>query len=336
MFANRLSKRLRQLKKWAAKAGNDAFRLYERDIPEFPAVVDWYGGEVVAWLHPRTKDETEEQQDAHEANCIEKICSSLEIPREKLFVKERRRQKNRREGADEGQGQYQKVAAAENAPSALRVMREQGLRFEVNLTDYLDTGLFLDHRTTRDMVRQRCKGLRVLNLFAYTGSFTCYAIDGGAVATTTVDMSATYQAWTLRNLRLNGFDVGDAHRLVEADCLAWLDRGPKPGEQYDVIVCDPPTFSNSKRMEASSFSVDRDWPALIGSLPKWLSPQGTIWFSSNSRRLELDAAHLPPTFAARDMSKRTHAFEFREGCGHQAWLLARQATFDEWQAKRGK
>ena len=135
MFANRLSKRLRQLKKWAAKAGNDAFRLYERDIPEFPAVVDWYGGEVVAWLHPRTKDETEDQQDAHEANCIEKICSSLEIPREKLFVKERRRQKNRREGGDDGQGQYQKVAAAGNTQSALRIMREQGLRFEVNLTD---------------------------------------------------------------------------------------------------------------------------------------------------------------------------------------------------------
>ena len=212
MFANRLSKRLRQLKKWAAKAGNDAFRLYERDIPEFPAVVDWYGGEVVAWLHPRTKDETEEQQDAHEVNCIEKICSSLEIPREKLFVKERRRQKNRREGADEGQGQYQKVAAADNASSALRVMREQGLRFEVNLTDYLDTGLFLDHRTTRDMVRQRCKGLRVLNLFAYTGSFTCYAIDGGAVATTTVDMSAHdlgLKRYTQLLERIGGVD----HRL---------------------------------------------------------------------------------------------------------------------------
>ncbi|MCE9618489.1 MAG: class I SAM-dependent methyltransferase [Planctomycetes bacterium] len=332
MFANRLAKRLRQLRKWAAKAEIDAFRLYERDIPEYPAVVDWYGGEVVAWLHPRTKDETEAQQDIHEAHCIEEICSALEIPREKLFVKERRRQKNRREGAEEGQGQYQKVAAQ----SALRVMREQGLRFEVNLSDYLDTGLFLDHRTTRDMVRQRSKGLRVLNLFAYTGSFTCYAIDGGAVATTTVDMSATYQAWALRNLRLNGWDAGTTHRLVEADCLAWLDKGPKSGECYDLIVCDPPTFSNSKKMEASSFSIDRDWPGLLGSLPAWLSESGTIWFSSNSRKIELEPGRLPAGFAARDLSKRSHAFEFREGCGHRLWMIARQATFDSWQAKRGK
>ena len=154
----------------------------------------------------------------------------------------------------------------------------------MNLSDYLDTGLFLDHRKTRSIIRHYAMGKRVLNLFAYTGSFTVYARAGGAVATTTVDMSKTYQDWTRRNLEMNGFAVdGAAHRLVHADCLQFLSAGPAAGEAYDYIVLDPPTFSNSKRMEDDSFAVDRDWPRLVSLATRWLAPGGYLYFSTNSR-----------------------------------------------------
>jgi 23S rRNA G2069 N7-methylase RlmK/C1962 C5-methylase RlmI len=186
------------------------------------------------------------------------------------------------------------------------------------------------------MVRQRATGKRVLNLFAYTGSFTCYAIAGNAVATTTVDLSNTYQAWTERNMRLNGFEPSRDHRLIQADCVAWLAAGPRKRERYDLVVLDPPTFSNSKRMREDSFSVDRDWPRLLHALVPWLSEDAVVWFSTNSRGLQFDAARLPEGFAARDMTARTCSPDFAEGDGHRAWLLARQATFDAWRASRGR
>jgi 23S rRNA G2069 N7-methylase RlmK/C1962 C5-methylase RlmI len=332
MLGNRLRKRHDQLRKWAARAGIEAFRLYERDIPEFPLVVDWYAGDVVAWLQPRTRDDTPEKAAEHRARCVQEIREGLELEKGRLFLKTRRRQRHRREGAaeDELSGQYERTGEA----NAVRVIGEQGLKFEVNLSDYLDTGLFLDHRVTRDLVRQRAQGKRVLNLFAYTGSFTCYAMAGGAVATTTVDLSNTYQAWTERNMRLNGFEPSRDHRLIAADCVEWLARGPRKREQYDIVVCDPPTFSNSKRMSADSFSIDRDWPALIANMVPWLSDEATVWFSTNSRGLEFDAARLPAGYAARDMTDRTRALDFAEGEGHRAWLIARQATFDAWKRQR--
>jgi 23S rRNA G2069 N7-methylase RlmK/C1962 C5-methylase RlmI len=333
MLGNRLRKRQDQLRKWAARAGIEAFRLYERDIPEFPLVIDWYAGDVVAWLQPRTRDDTPEKAAEHRARCVQEIREGLSLPQGRLFLKTRRRQRHRREGTGEEDvsGQYERIGEAQ----AVRVVSEQGLKFEVNLSDYLDTGLFLDHRVTRDLVRQRAQGKRVLNLFAYTGSFTCYALAGGAVATTTVDLSNTYQAWTERNMRLNGFEPSRDHRLIAADCVEWLARGPRKREQYDIVVCDPPTFSNSKRMSADSFSIDRDWPALLSNMVPWLSDEATVWFSTNSRGLQFDPAQLPEGYAARDMTERTRALDFAEGQGHRAWLIARQATFDSWRARRG-
>jgi len=333
MLGNRLRKRHEQLRKWAARAGIEAFRLYERDIPEFPMIVDWYAGEVVAWLQPRTRDDTAEKAEEHRQRCEREIREGLDLPAERLFLKVRRRQRHRREGAGEDDlaGQYERTGQA----NAVRVVGEQGLKFEVNLSDYLDTGLFLDHRVTRDMVRRRAQGKRVLNLFAYTGSFTCYALAGGAAATTTVDLSNTYQAWTERNMRLNGFEPSRDHRLIAADCVEWLARGPRKGERYDIVVCDPPTFSNSKRMATDSFSIDRDWPKLLADMQPWLADDAVVWFSTNSRGLQFDAAGLPAGYAARDMTTRTRSLDFAEADGHRAWLVARQATFDAWRARRG-
>ena len=316
MLGNRLAKQLRHLRGWAKAGGITCFRLYERDIPEFPAIVDWYDGDVVAWVYNRTRDDTPEKVRAFEDLCEEEILDGLQVPGARLHMKYRGRIKDRAE-------QYDRV----DDRGLSRTVEEQGLKFEVNLSDYLDTGLFLDHRKTRSIIRHYAKGKRVLNLFAYTGSFTVYARAGGAAATTTVDMSKTYQDWTRRNLALNGFEVdGTAHRLVHADCLQFLGAGPAPGEAYDYIVLDPPTFSNSKRMEADSFAVDRDWPRLVQMATQWLAPGGYLYFSTNSRQIKWDDALVPAGFTACEISERTVPDDFRNRKIHRCWTVRESAT----------
>ena len=315
MLGNRLAKQLRHLRGWARAGGITCFRLYERDIPEFPAIVDWYDGDVVAWVYRRTRDETPEQVRAFEDRCEEEILDGLQVPGARLHMKYRGRIADRTE-------QYDRV----DDRGVSKVVEEQGLRFEVNLSDYLDTGLFLDHRKTRSIIRHYAKGMRVLNLFAYTGSFTVYARAGGAVATTTVDMSRTYQDWTRRNLELNGFVPDESHRLVAADCLQFLEAGPAAGERYDYVVLDPPTFSNSKRMEAGSFAVDRDWPRLLSLASRFLADGGWLYFSTNSRQLRFDDALAPPGFEVREISARTVPDDFRNRRIHRCWTLRRAPT----------
>ena len=313
MLGNRLAKQLKHLRGWAKAGGITCFRLYERDIPEFPAIVDWYDGDVVAWVYNRTRDDTPEKVRAFEDLCEEEILDGLQVPGARLHMKYRGRIKDRSE-------QYDRV----DDRGVVRTVEEQGLKFEVNLSDYLDTGLFLDHRKTRSIIRHYAKGKRVLNLFAYTGSFTVYARAGGAIATTTVDMSKTYQDWTKRNLELNGFAVdGALHRLVHADCLQFLEAGPAPGERYDYIVLDPPTFSNSKRMEADSFAVDRDWPRLVGMATRWLADDGWLYFSTNSRQLKWDDAQVPAGYVAREISERTVPDDFRNRRIHRCWTVTK-------------
>jgi 23S rRNA (cytosine1962-C5)-methyltransferase len=316
MLGNRLAKQLRHLRGWARAGGITCFRLYERDIPEFPAIVDWYDGDVVAWVYRRTRDETPEQVRAFEDRCEEEILDGLQVPGSRLHMKYRGRIRDRTE-------QYDRV----DDRAVVRTVSEQGLQFEVNLSDYLDTGLFLDHRKTRSIIRHYAAGKRVLNLFAYTGSFTVYARAGGAVATTTVDMSRTYQDWTVRNLGLNGFAVdGSRHRMVQADCLQFLEAGPAADERYDYIVLDPPTFSNSKRMEADSFAVDRDWPRLLELASRWLADDGWLYFSSNSRQLRWEDALVPGGLEAREISERTVPDDFRNRRIHRCWTLRRRSS----------
>lgn len=315
MLGNRLAKQLKHLRGWAKAGGITCFRLYERDIPEFPAIVDWYDGDVVAWVYQRTRDDAPEKVRAFEDRCEEEILDGLQVPGARLHMKYRGRIKDRAE-------QYDRV----DDRGVVRVVEEQGLRFEVNLSDYLDTGLFLDHRKTRSIIRHYAKGMRVLNLFAYTGSFTVYARAGGAAATTTVDMSRTYQDWTRRNLELNGFAPGESHRLVTADCLQYLEAGPGSGERYDYVVLDPPTFSNSKRMEAGSFAVDRDWPRLLSLASRFLADGGWLYFSTNSRQLRFDEALAPAGFEVREISARTVPDDFRNRKIHRCWTLRRAPT----------
>lgn len=296
MFANRLRKNLKTLGKWAAQEGISCYRLYDADMPEYALAIDCYGRDTTEWVHvqeyepPKSIDPDKAQKRLREAMAA--IPSVLDIPRERIALKVRRRGK--------GGSTYQKLSGT----GELVEVQENGLRFLVNFTDYLDTGLFLDHRVTRKMVGEMASGKRFLNLFAYTGTATVYAARGGAVSTVTVDMSNTYLAWAERNLALNGFS-GDAHRFVRADCLEWIER---ERGHYDLIFLDPPTFSNSKKME-ESFDVQRDHVRLLSGVARLLSPGGILVFSTNNRRFRMDYEALSQ-LAVEDVTQATIPKDF--------------------------
>ena len=324
MLGERLAKRMRHLSRWGRKQGIGCFRLYERDIPEYPAVIDWYAdedakdptrdGDAVAWFLHRTRDDTLEKEVEHRRDIEAEILAGLDIPRERLHIKHRGRQSS----GDGERAQYERLDSRRDS----KVVLEHGLRFEVNLSDYLDVGLFLDHRPTRKSVGERSSNRRVLNLFAYTGSFSVHARFGGAAATTTVDMSRTYLDWYERNLALNDFALDADHRVVHTDCLKWLEKRPSSDERYDIVICDPPTFSNSKRMKAGSFSIDRDHPQLLGWIARFVAPGGEIFFSTNSRSFELEPNAIPTGFGGHEISHRSVPEDFRNRQIHRCWRLA--------------
>ena len=313
MLSNRLQKRQRHLQKWAKRSQITCYRLYDRDMPDYPTIVDWYEGEAVVWLFGRKKDVTAVEEEAWQAHTLEEIAAGLALPLDKIFVKERFRQK----GLDV---QYERVAQS----GAIRMVPEQGLTFEVNLSDYLDTGLFLDHRQTRQMVREQAKGKRVLNLFAYTGSFTVYAVDGGAASSDTVDLSQTYCDWAERNLQHNGVGQSASHRVIRQDCLQFLREVRRQGAQYHLIVCDPPTFSNSKRMKQASFAVQRDHPALIQDCLRLLAPGGELYFSNNAQRFKIDESVLQ-TAVVTEITQQTIPEDFMNKRSHRCWLITAKA-----------
>ncbi|TLM81109.1 MAG: methyltransferase, partial [Actinobacteria bacterium] len=228
-----------------------------------------------------------------------------------VFVKRRERQR--------GSAQYER----RSSESVIATVAENGLLFEVNLSDYLDTGIFLDHRDTRQWLREQANGARFLNLFAYTGTATAYAAAGGARATTTVDLSSTYLDWARRNLERNGLARGD-HEFVRADVIAWLVDAEKRGERYDLVFCDPPTFSNSKRMDAT-WDVQRDHVALVIAAARLLADGGTLVFSCNRRKFALDVAALAEAgLEARDITKRTIPKDFESTPWvHTCWTIRR-------------
>lgn len=305
-FANRLRKNVKKLEKWARQEGIECYRLYDADLPDYNVAVDRYANWVVVqeYAAPKTIDAQKARQRLFDI--IAATIHVLGIAPNKLVLKTRERQK--------GNNQYQKM----NEKGDFIEVSEYNARLWVNLTDYLDTGLFLDHRIARRMLGQMSKGKDFLNLFAYTGSASVHAGLGGARSTTTVDMSRTYLEWAERNLRLNGLS-GRAHRLIQADCLGWLQE---TDEQFDLIFIDPPTFSNSKRME-ESFDVQRDHMRLMEDLKRLMRKGGTIMFSNNKRGFRMDLDGLAKLgLKAQEITQKTQSQDFaRNRQIHNCWLI---------------
>ena len=307
MFANRAGKTYRHLRKWTRKSGIECFRVYDRDIPELPLVLDIYGDRAHLQEYSRVAEDAPAQREWRKAMHAA-AAEATGIPLRRVALKERHGQSP--------DFQYRKVdARAEDF-----TVSEGGHRFIVNLTDYLDTGLFLDHRQTRAMAGQMAAGGRFLNLFCYTGSFSVYAAAGGAKETVSVDLSKTYLDWARRNFELNGLESG-RHRLVQADVRRFLEDEARAKQGYDVIVLDPPSFSNSKRMQGV-LDVQRDHVDLIHACAALLSPQGELLFSTNLRSFRLDAGALSG-LRLSDISAQTVPPDFRNKKIHRCWRVAR-------------
>jgi 23S rRNA G2069 N7-methylase RlmK/C1962 C5-methylase RlmI len=305
-FKNRLLKTYKHRKKWATRQGLSCFRLYDKDLPDVPCIVDYLDGDIVVWAYARTKDDSEALILSFEQSLTLSIEAAF--PNTPVHLKRRYKLKGL-------QTQYERS----DQSAYIKHIEECGLTFELNLSDYVDTGLFLDHRRTRDLVRKQAKGQRLLNLFAYTGSFTCYAIDGFADSSVTVDLNPNYSEWTRRNFHLNGFEDSDKHQIITADCMDYLHHA-KDEEPFDIIVCDPPTFSNSKRAQAASFSVNNDYVALIQGCMARLKKDGILYFSCNSRQFVLEAERLSGAVAI-DISAITTSEDFKTSKAHRCWEI---------------
>lgn len=305
-FANRLRKNAKHWDKWARRQGLTCYRIYDRDLHEFPLAIDRYAEHIHLQEYQTGWEADEAEYQAWREDCFRVVEQVLELPRARIHFKQRQRQR--------GLAQYEKTGQE----GADFVIEEQDLKFWVNLDAYLDTGLFLDHRNTRRKVRERAAGRRFLNLFAYTGSFTVYAAAGGAPSSTTVDMSNTYQEWSRRNFLLNGLDL-DLHRLVRADVFQFLAEAGGRGERYDLIVMDPPSFSNSKKMQGV-LDVQRDHVELIEGCLRLLSAGGELFFSNNRRGFRLDTTALSG-YDIRDISRQTVPDDFSNKQIHQCWII---------------
>jgi 23S rRNA (guanine2445-N2)-methyltransferase / 23S rRNA (guanine2069-N7)-methyltransferase len=312
MFANRLRKDLKHFGRWARRQEISCYRLYDADLHEYNLAIDVYDSDkryvhVQEYEAPETIDPKRARERLAEALAV--IPQVVEIPREQMFFKLRRRQK--------GGAQYEKLAET----GEFHEVGEGPCRLLVNFTDYVDTGLFLDHRATRLMLGELANGKRFLNLFCYTASATAHAGLGGATSTTSVDMSNTYLDWAERNLALNGL-TGRAHELIQADVLKWLKASR--GRRYGLIFLDPPTFSRSKRME-ETLDVQRDHVELIHDSASLLDPDGILVFSTNLRRFRLDREGLAD-LTIEDITHRTIPEDFKRNPRiHQCFRVTRRA-----------
>lgn len=306
MLANRVAKNLRRLKPRFARDNINAFRLYDRDIPEIRVAIDWYAGQLVV---------AEYQRAQHEAipgwvqRMADAVARKLGVTAEHVHIKLRRTRPQ--------QGpRYRRLQRSEQR----HIVQEGALRFWVSLRDYLDTGLFLDQRITRRQIRSACADKRILNLYAYTGAFTCAAALGGASQTVSVDRSGTYLRWARDNLELNGLDHA-SHQLVCEDTGAYLERAAAQRERFDMILLDPPTYSTAG--QDSALDIQRDHRALIERCLGLLSAHGTLLFSTNHQRFEPELADLPE-YDARECTAETVPEDFRNRQIHRSFRIERQ------------
>jgi 23S rRNA (cytosine1962-C5)-methyltransferase len=297
MFRNRIVKVQKHLDKTAKRLNVSCYRLYDHDLPEFPFCMEFYADKLYIAEYKRRHGMGEEEHDEWMEKCLEIIREVLRVPKENIFLKLRQRKPGRL-------GQYQKL---EDKKSEF-IVEENGLKFIVNLSDYLDTGLFLDHRITREKVRAESRDKSVLNLFAYTGSFSVYAGAGGAKEVVTIDLSKTYLQWSERNMQLNGFTDERKYKFVHADVLQYLPG--IPGDTFDIIVLDPPTFSNSKRMD-NFFDIQRDHVSLINECLRILNKGGILYFSTNFRQFDLDKEKIRSS-SIKDITRQTTPFDFEK------------------------
>lgn len=309
-FLNRIRKNLRKRGKWAKREGIACYRLYDADIPEFNVAIDRYD----RWLHVQEYAAPLHIDPELAARRIDLVISvlpeALGVEPERVVLKRRRRSRNR--------VQYRPLASTGHRFE----VQEGGHRFWVNLHDYLDTGLFLDHRTMRALIEERAQGKRFLNLFAYTGSATVYAAAGGATRTTTVDLSNTYLDWARANFELNGIAEGDKHRVIRADVTPWLDRDD---ERYDLVFLDPPTTSASKAMD-ERFDVLADHASLIANVMSKVEPDGELLFSTNARRFVLSDS-VAERWVVEDLTRATLPLDFRrEPPIRRVWRIAHRGA----------
>ena len=311
MFSNRLKKNFKHLGKWARKNDISCYRVYDADIPQYAVAIDKYED----WVHvqefqaPKTIDKNRAFQRVNDV--IDIVADVLQVPQDHVVLKVRKRQ--------EGSSQYEKLDERKRKLS----VRENGLKFLVNMHDYIDTGLFLDHRQTRWLIRQLADGLSFLNLFAYTGSVSVYAAAGGASTTTTVDMSNTYLKWAQDNMSINGFS-GSEHSFIRDDCLQWMRQAIDEGQKYELIFIDPPTFSNSKKM-TTSLDISRDHAALLSGCLALVSDDGLVVFSTNAKKFKLDEA-LSEECYLREITSMTTTEDFRRKPLHRCWCLAKDES----------
>ncbi|MBI6852451.1 bifunctional 23S rRNA (guanine(2069)-N(7))-methyltransferase RlmK/23S rRNA (guanine(2445)-N(2))-methyltransferase RlmL [Pseudomonas cichorii] len=303
MFANRLQKNLKQMSKWVRREGIDCYRVYDADMPEYSLAIDLYHDWVHVQEYAAPKSIDPEKASARLFDALAAIPQALNIDKSRVVIKRRERQSGTRQyERQSAQGQFQEVS-------------EGGVKLLVNLTDYLDTGLFLDHRPMRMRIQREAAGKRFLNLFSYTATASVHAAKGGARSTTSVDLSKTYLDWARRNLSLNGFS--DKNRLEQGDVMAWLQACR---EEYDLIFIDPPTFSNSKRMEGI-FDVQRDQVELIDLAMARLAPGGVLYFSNNFRKFVLDE-NLAQRYSVEEITAQTIDQDFaRNSKIHRAWKI---------------
>jgi 23S rRNA (cytosine1962-C5)-methyltransferase len=311
MFRNRLTKTFRHTAKLAKRQSVTCYRVYDHDLPEFPFCIEIYEDKLYLAEYRRHHGMTDEEHDAWLESCLPVISEIIGIPDGNIYFRQRQRKAGR-------YGQYEKL----DSQQEFFIVKEAGLQFRVNLTDYLDSGLFLDHRITRGMVREEVKDRQVLNLFCYTGSFSVYAAAGGAAGVDSVDLSKTYLNWAEENMALNSSPAGKAvnpaghpdpaassgkYNFIHADVKQYLDE--LPAEKYDLVVMDPPTFSNSKRMK-DFLDIQRDHAELINKTLRAMKPGGILYFSTNFRKFQLETEKILAG-SVKDITKATTPFDFQ-------------------------
>lgn len=296
MFRNRLVKVYKHRSKQAKRLQVSCYRIYDHDLTEFPLCIELYEDKIYLAEYLRRHGMTDEDHDAWLLNCQQVISDVTGVAVENMYVRQRKRMSHR------GEDQYEKM---DTQQSFFTVM-ENNLKFQVNLTDYLDTGLFLDHRVTRQMIRELAKGKRVLNLFCYTGSFSVYAAAAGAASVTSVDLSKTYLGWAGDNFVINRFNDPERFHFVHADVKQYL-KTLKP-DSFDLIIMDPPTFSNSKRMK-DFLDIQRDHAELINDALAATSTGGILFFSTNFTKFIIDSTQIKAS-EIKDITKATTPFDF--------------------------